>query len=220
VQEKKKGWGAKSVSNLLKSIESHREVPMHKFLFGIGIRGLGKETANSISITFGSFYNFWTELKLATSAEANDILLAAMIKKLTDARVSKKAIESLINLMKSETSKLLVENLLIEVKVVDSVKNITNTIMQDDDNQQTNLLFGKSIVFTGTLQNFTRKEAEDICRKLGGTPGSAVKASTSFVVVGNVGSDKLSLKAEKATKLGIKVLSENEWLSLIRYEKV
>lgn len=204
------------MTNLFKSIASHREVPMHKFLFGIGIRGLGKETANSISIAFGSFYTFWSELKIAMSVQANDMLLTAMIQKLKDAKVSQKAIESLITLMRTENSIALVEKLLVEVKVVDRVENTITTI-PDDGNHQTNPLFGKRIVFTGTLQNFKRKDAEDICRKLGGIPESSVKASTSFVVIGDVDSDKLSSKAEKAAKIGIKVLSEKEWLTLIRY---
>jgi len=214
-----KGWGIKSSANLFKAISSRRKIPLQKFLFGLGIRGLGKETSKSLATLFGSFYIFWNDLKNAAS-EGNDDILIGLVDQLKMAKVSQKAIDSLVTLVKSKSGVTMMEDLLLEVTVLDtdttiafSDSNISG--VKNSDINKISELNGKSVVFTGTLKKFTRKQAEDICRNLGGIPEATVKASTGFVVVGET-DNKSTSKMEKAAKYGIKVLTESDWLSMTR----
>ncbi|MDD5218344.1 MAG: NAD-dependent DNA ligase LigA, partial [Candidatus Omnitrophica bacterium] len=71
---------------------------------------------------------------------------------------------------------------------------------------------GKTCVLTGTLGNFERKEAETLVRRFGGHPSSSVSKKTDFVVVGEQAGSKL----EKAKELGIQILSEAEFIKLLK----
>jgi len=78
----------------------------------------------------------------------------------------------------------------------------------------TESLTGKRFVFTGVLENLTRKKAEELVRNLGGEVGSSVTKNTSYVVTGSNPGSKLV----KAQKLGIRILSESEFLRLVKVE--
>ena len=108
----------------------------------------------------------------------------------------------ILNFMKEETK----QQLISELK---SIIDIENPIKTQID--ETNPLFGKTIVFTGTLSTIGRKEAEDIARKFGAHPTSSVSKKTDLVVAGSSAGSKL----DTAQKLGIKVISEEEFNTLI-----
>ncbi|GBD34904.1 DNA ligase [bacterium HR36] len=72
-------------------------------------------------------------------------------------------------------------------------------------------LAGKTIVVTGTLKNFSRKEIEDLIHQLGGKPSGSVSRNTDFVIVG----EEPGIKLEKARQLGVQTLTEEEFLHLI-----
>jgi DNA ligase (NAD+) len=95
--------------------------------------------------------------------------------------------------------------------MINKIKNSGVTISNPLKFINSSTLSGKIFVFTGTLSNFTRDEAKAIVERLGGQSSGSVSKNTDYVVVGeNAGS-----KADKARKLGIKILTETEFKSLI-----
>ena len=82
--------------------------------------------------------------------------------------------------------------------------------------QQDGPLTGQTVVITGTLENISRKEAERLIENLGGRASGSVSKKTSFVVAGPGAGSKL----EKALQLGIKVVSEDEFLQVIKHEEI
>jgi len=92
------------------------------------------------------------------------------------------------------------------------VNNHLNIINESSVNiTNNNYFYGKKVVLTGTLKNFTRQKAEEIIESLGGTSSTSVTSQTNIVLVGeNAGS-----KLEKAKKLGIQIMYEDEFLTKI-----
>ena len=123
-----------------------------------------------------------------------------------------KAVEELLLARKNEGYTKLIQELLSEVTVIDNTLPARSSVDYRDgiENKNTNI-YGKSIVFTGRLEKSNRKVAESICGRLGGVPLSTVTKGVSFVVSGGIQS---SSKVEKAKKLGIKVIDEDEWIEM------
>lgn len=117
--------------------------------------------------------------------------------------IGDKMAESFIDWFEDEESRQLLEKL-SEGGVV-FLKEDTSALKSD-------ALSGKSFVLTGSLQNLTRDDAKDLIRRVGGKPSSSVSSKTDFVVVGR---DPGS-KAEKAEKLGVKIISEEEFQEIIK----
>ena len=205
-----KGWGEKSVNVLFDSIEARRKIPFYRFLYAIGIRGVGKETAKAIAVEFNTFDAFWKYLlEYDTITSNNGELQTSRLHKF-----SSKAVEELLAVRRNEAYSKLVDDLLEEVEILDETeKNYQDSLdsellLLEDRNTE---VYGKSIVFSGKLQHSTRKAAEELCRKLGGIPLTSVTKGTSLVVSSGT---RESNKLKKAEKLGIKIIDEDEWIKL------
>jgi DNA ligase (NAD+) len=179
--------GEKSVDNLLTSIEKSKERPFSRVLFAIGIRYVGAGAANKLAAHFGSIEN----LMNASDEQIEEVheigpSISGSIKRFFGDKNNVKIIERL------RKSGLRFE---AEIKMNASDK-----------------LNGKSFVLTGTLSSMSREEAKEKILANGGTVLSAVSKNTAFVVAGeNPGS-----KIDKAMKLGIKIITEEEFLEMIR----
>ena len=212
-----KGWGEKSVSALFDTIEASRKIPFHRFLYGIGIRGVGKETAKALAVEFTSFTAFWEYLLDYQNITSNGENGAQEVRTSRLHKFPSKAIEQLLFLRQNEAYAKLVNDLLEQVEILDDTEGTKNFSQGNFESslvplQERNLqVYGKSIVFTGKLQNSSRKSAEELCRKLGGIPLNTVTKGTSFVV--NAGARETS-KLQKAKSLGVKVIDEDEWIRL------
>ena len=211
-----KGWGEKSVNALFDAIEASRKIPFHKFLYAIGIRGVGKETAKAISVEFISFEAFWKYLLDYSSMSSYDND-DSNFQDFQTSRLHKfpsKAVEQLLIMRRNEAYVGLINDLLEEVDILDDTEN---TFQKDFElgaipPGRKNLgVYGKSVVFTGKFQNYTRKSVEEQCRKLGGVPASTVTKGISFVVSAG---DRESSKVARAKKLGVKIINEDEWIKL------
>jgi len=179
----------KKADNLLKSIENSKSAPLSKLLYGLGIRHVGEKA----SLVIARKFNTMDKLMNATVEEL-----------LTIEEVGPVMAESIVRFFKQEGTKKLIE------KLKRAGVNMKEREAGEGELQE-QILAGKTVVFTGELESYTRSEAEEIVYKLGGTPASSVSRKTSFVVVGkNPGS-----KYEKAKELGIKILTEEEFLKLI-----
>jgi DNA ligase (NAD+) len=179
-------FGDKSAENLIKSIQNKKEIDLARFIYSLGIRNVGEETAVDLAKKFES-------LEKIKKAKIEDLNLIADIGPV----VSKSIFEWFSDK----------ENLKFLEKLEKAIK-ITK-IKQNIKNQK---LLGKSFVLTGALESMTRDDAKNKIREFGGDVLGSVSKNVNYVIVG---SDSGS-KAEKAKKLGLKILTEKEFLKLIK----
>ncbi len=180
------GFAEKSAQNLLDAIERSKKTSLARFLYALGIRHVGEVTAQILARHFGSL----------------DALMNADAEDLRDIDgIGPEVAASIVSWFKEERNRRLVKRLL------DAGVTFTG-----EPKGRKPPLEGKSFVFTGALSSLKREEAKKIVQNLGGQVGSTVSRKTSYVVVGeNPGS-----KYEKARRLGIPVLSEEEFLEMTK----
>ncbi len=182
-------FAEKSVDNLLASIETARTVSLPRFLASLSIPQVGEETAFDIAQHFGSL----EKIQKADFEEIEAIYGVGPV-----------VAQSVIDWFKAAANNKLVANLLEQVKI--------EALPMDKEKAGNPDISGKTFVFTGTLPTLERTAAEEMVRNLGGNAGSSVSKNTDYVVAGeNAGS-----KLEKAADLGVKVISEAEFLKLIK----
>lgn len=180
--------GEKSAQNLLDGIEKSKEKPFSKVLFGLGIRHVG---ANVAKVLVRHFKNIEAIISATEEELTNVNEIGATIAKSIRTYFSDSENINRIEFLKSKGLKF----------SDDSVSGSIQTAFS-----------GKTFVFTGTLNSFSREEAGSMVEKLGAKSSSSVSKKTDYVVVGtDAGS-----KAEKAKELGVKILTEEEFKELIR----
>lgn len=146
-----------------------------------------------------------------------------MKKKLDHHEISKeKYKEDLKEIKKSEKlagiDKEMIDSLCTYVNITENRKVIEELIKlgikgeQETIKSDVGLFAGKTVVLTGTLENFTRQDAEEVIRKAGGNVSSSVSQKTDFVLAGSEPGSKL----DKAKKFGVKVIDEKEFLEMIK----
>ncbi len=179
-------FGEKSAENIINTIQSRREIGLRQFIYGLGVRHVGVETADALAKHFGDIN------KLRTS-KLEDLERVADIGPIVA--------KSIADYFANKKNRGFVDRLLDKVEVK------KEKIRQPADGP----LAGKSIVFTGTLETMTRSDAQEKARQAGADINDSVSKETDLVVVGeNPGS-----KATKAEKLGVKILSEKEFLKIV-----
>ncbi len=183
------GFGEKAADNLLASIEKARKIELPKFLVSLSIPQLGEETAEAIARAFGAF----SRVESATKEELEEI-----------EGVGGVVAESIYEWFRKDAHKELVKNLLKHVEV-HSAKKIDKKSL---------LLGGKTFVITGTLEGMSRDEAKEKIRALGGDVVGTVSKETDFVVLG----EDPGSKYDKAQKLGVKIINEEEFLRMLKTE--
>jgi len=179
----------KSADNAIKSIEKSKLVPFPRVLYGIGIRYVGETTAKKLAQHFGSI----------------DALASAKVEQLIEVEdVGERIALSIVDFFSDERNRLLIDKLKA-AGVQMAIKSDENIVISDK-------LKGLSIVISGTFARISRDELKELIARHGGKNVSSISASTSLLVAGeNMGPAKL----EKATKLGIKIISEDEFFEMI-----
>lgn len=190
---KREGWGEKSITNLKAAIEKARHVPLHRFIIALGIRHVGDITAKMLARNYGSFSSFVNAMNaLAPDSEAwNDLLSID--------GMGEVALEAIHEFFKEPHNKELIQALAAVLDVKDAEAVAKNSPVS-----------GKTVVFTGTLVKMTRNEAKARAESLGAKVAGSVSAKTDYVIAGEEAGSKL----KKATELGVKVLSEDEWIAI------
>jgi len=192
---KEEGYGETSVHNLFAAIDERRRISLERFIFALGIRHVGETTALALARGYGSWKAFHDAcLKVAKGDEE---VIAEM-----DAldQIGEAVIESIKAYFGESHNRGIVERLTREVTILDAEKPKTDSAIA-----------GKTVVFTGTLEKFSRPEAEATAQRLGAKTSGSVSKKTDYVVAGPGAGSKLA----EAKKHGVKVLSEDEWLKLI-----
>jgi len=190
------GWGKKSVANLLAAIEERRTIPLERFIYALGIRQIGQANARLLAKQYVS---------LGTLRQA--MKDAAVIG--SDALSDLNNIDGIGPSVAGDLIAYINEDRNLELlNDFESQLNIEDFEAPDDSSSP---IVGKTIVFTGTLETVTRGEAKAKAEQLGAKVAGSVSKKTDYVVTGpGAGS-----KAKNAEKLGVAILSENEWLALI-----
>jgi DNA ligase (NAD+) len=194
--EEYEGYGETSVRNLFSAIEARREIGLDRFIYALGIRRVGETTALALARGYGSWKAFHDAcLKVA---EGDEEAIAEM-----DAldQIGDTVIESINAYFAEKHNRGVVERLTKEVKILDAEKPRANSAVA-----------GKTVVFTGALEQMTRDEAKASAEQLGAKVSGSVSKKTDYVVAGPGAGSKLA----DAKKFGVAVLTEDEWLKLIR----
>jgi DNA ligase (NAD+) len=194
--EEYEGYGETSVRNLFNAIESRRAIALDRFIYALGIRHVGETTALALARGYGAWEAFHDAcLKVAAGDEEAIAEMDALD------QIGDTVIESVKAYFGEKHNRGIVERLTGEVRILDAEKPRANSAVA-----------GKTVVFTGTLEQMTRDEAKASAERLGAKVSGSVSKKTDYVVAGPGAGSKLA----DAQKLGVTVLSEDDWLKLIR----
>ncbi|MFV0431538.1 MAG: NAD-dependent DNA ligase LigA [Alphaproteobacteria bacterium] len=193
-----KGWGSRSVDNLLAAIEERRSISLERFIIGFGIPNIGTQNAKALAKYFAS---------LAAFDEAMDLLIAGDEKTIEQVKeidgVGDVIVAALIRFFSEPHNKEWIAKLKNEIIIQDYILDVSD-----------NPFNGNTLVFTGSLAKIKRREATLMAEALGAKVSSSVSEKTDYVIVGeNAGS-----KAKKAKELGVKILSEDEFLAIAKQD--
>ncbi len=181
--------GEKSAQNLIAAIEESRKQPFHRVLYALGIRYVGSEVAKLLSDSFGSL----DRLQKASQEELENV-----------EGIGPRIAESVRRFFGESRMKELLEHL--------KSSGVTLKTAQKKKSAASSPFSGKTFVLTGGLETMTRDEAKEKIESLGGKTSSSVSKKTDYVVVGTDPGSKF----DKARELGVKTLSEKEFLEMVK----
>ncbi|MBR2492247.1 MAG: NAD-dependent DNA ligase LigA [Paludibacteraceae bacterium] len=182
--------GDKSGRKILTSLEKSKSVPFERVLYSLGIRYVGETVAKKMASALENIDNIMsaTAAELACIDEIGEVIA-----------------QSVEDYFKEPTNRELVERL--------RSYGLQMEISKDKAALKTDKLSGKIIVISGTFEKHSREELKELIELNGGKNSSSISSKTSFILAGdNMG----PAKEEKANKLGIKMISEDEFLELIK----
>jgi DNA ligase (NAD+) len=194
--EQVEGFGETSVRNLFAAIAARRDISLERFIYALGIRHVGETTAVALARGYGTWDAFHDAcLKLAKDDEETKQEMDALD------QIGDTVIESLHDYFGEAHNRRRVERLAAQVRIRDAEKPKSDSPIA-----------GKTVVFTGSLEKTTRDEAKASAERLGAKVSGSVSKKTDYVVAGPGAGSKLA----EAKKLGVAVLTEDEWAKLIR----
>ncbi len=194
--EEHEGFGEVSVRNLFEAIEARRTISLERFIYSLGIRQVGESTARSLARGYGNFRAFREACRrLAQGNLETRQELDAMD------QIGDTVIESLTSYFSERHNTGMVDRLASEVRILDAERPAGNSPIA-----------GKTVVFTGRLEEMTRDEAKALAERLGASVSGSVSRKTHLVIAGPEAGSKL----KKAQELGIEVLDERAFLELVQ----
>ena len=188
--EKLEGFGEKSISNLLASIDNSRNIELSRLVYSLGIPEVGEATSRNLASAFLDFINI-------QNASFKDLI------ELDD--IGPKVASNIVNFFEHEYVKKLLVNLIPHLAIKKIIKKNIDEMP----------LLNMQIVLTGKLSRFSRDEIKESLISMGAKVTSSVSKNTNFIIAGENAGSKLN----KASELGIKVLSEENYSELINDPK-
>ncbi len=182
--------GYKSAENIVRSIERSREVPFERVLFAIGIRFVGETVAKKLARAFGS-------MERLENASFEELIAVD--------EIGEKIARSILRFFANEQCRALVKRL--------KEAGLQMEIVVDESIERTDKLAGKSIVISGVFAQHSRNEYKAMIEQHGGTNVSSISSKTSFILAGR---DMGPAKLEKAQKLGVPIVNEEEFLEMVK----
>lgn len=195
--EEWEGWGEKSAENLFRSIENRKTISLARFIYALGIRQIGEATAKKLAHNYLNVENLREAMKAAQGKESeayNDLVSIEDI--------GPSVAEDLLAFFAEKHNK----------EVLNDLQKILTIQPYERPDTSGSKVAGKTVVFTGTLTQLTRQEAKAGAERLGAKVAGSVSAKTDYVVAGEDAGSKL----KKARELNVAVLSEDDWLKLIK----
>lgn len=182
-------WAEKSAGNLLASLEESKQVPFERVLFGLGIRYVGETVAK----------------RLASGFHSIELLKQATVETLTEVdEIGGRIAQSVVSYFAGEQNRILVDRL--------NEYGLQMSVREDVLANRSDKLQGLTIVISGTFTKHSRDEYKAMIEQHGGKNSGSVSGKTDYILAGdNMGPAKL----EKAAKLGVKIMNEDEFLNLI-----
>ena len=181
--------GKKSAVNIMEGIRASREVPFERVLFALGIRFVGETTAKTLAKAFRS-------IDALAEASLDDLMQVDEI----GARIA----QSILQYFADARNREIIERL--------REAGVQMQMAERDSSEYTDKLAGKSIVISGVFAHHSRDEYKEMIEKNGGKNVGSISKKTTFILAGeNMGPSKL----EKAEKLGIPIINEDEFLKML-----
>ncbi|MBC7950716.1 MAG: NAD-dependent DNA ligase LigA [Rhodospirillaceae bacterium] len=190
------GWKDKSVEKLLKAIEDRRSIALERFIYALGIRQVGETTAKRLARHYISFTH-WRDQMIAAVDRENE----AYHELVSIEDIGPSVAGDILSFFEEEHNREALKDLADQLTILDAQAPVaTNSPVA-----------GKAVVFTGELVAMTRQEAKARAESLGAKVVGSVSKKTDYVIAGPGAGSKLT----EAEKLGVTVLTEQEWLDLI-----
>ncbi len=179
------GFKDAKTDNLLNAIEQSKNVSLSNFVYALGIDNVGKKTAKDLAMNFNTL---------------SDLINATKEKLVSIPDVGEVVADCIVDFFKNESN-------LYQIRKLEE----HGVKIYNDTNQKTGIFSGEKVVLTGSLTSYKRDEASKIIEELGGQIMSSVSKNTTLVLAGEEAGSKL----DKARKLGIKIIDEETFKSLI-----
>lgn len=192
--QEREGWGELSVNNLFAAIDNRRAIALNRFIYALGIRQVGEATAKRLAATYGTLEHLQTSMLAAQDSESEAYHDLLSIDDIGPA-VAKDLIAFFAEPHNQDVITALQGQLTIQPYAAPT-------------GQSGHMFSGKTLVFTGTLHQMTRAEAKAKAETLGAKVAGSVSKKTDYVIAGEDAGSKL----KKAAELGVKTLSEEEWI--------
>ncbi|MGE5546123.1 MAG: NAD-dependent DNA ligase LigA [Solirubrobacterales bacterium] len=190
------GWGKRSVEKLFDAIRTRRIIPLERLIYALGIRQVGEATAKRLARHYGAF-DHWRQAMLAALPRENE----AYHDLVSIEDIGPSVANDILSFFAEEHNLTALDDLAAQLLRIEEAMAPTAA----------SPVAGKAVVFTGTLVTMTRQEAKARAESLGAKVVGSVSKKTDYVVAGTEAGSKLT----EAQKLGVPVLSEDEWLALI-----
>src|SRR6478736_5545940 len=190
------GFGKVSVGKLYTAINERRSIALHRFIYALGIRHVGETTAKLLARSYGNYEAFEAGMKEAATLAGdawNDLNAIEGIGEIMA--------RAIVEFYKEPRNTEVITRLLGQVTPLEAEKPTTAG----------SPVAGKTVVFTGSLEKFTRDEAKARAEGLGAKVAGSVSKNTDIVVAGPGAGSKL----DKARELGVQTMDEDEWLAFI-----
>jgi DNA ligase (NAD+) len=194
--ENREGWGETSAQKLFEAIAARRNVTVDRFIYALGIRHVGEITGRLLARNYGTTDRFVEAMGVA----AKDRASAAYAELENIDGIGPTVAAAIADFFGEPHNVAVVEELL---------KHVSPQALEAVDTASA--VSGKTVVFTGTLEQMTRAEAKAQAERLGAKVAGSVSKKTDYVVAGPGAGSKL----KNAKDLGVAVLTEDEWLKLI-----
>ena len=186
-------WGDKSAQNLMDQIEKNKRIEFDRFIYALGIHGVGEYAARLLAENFSSL----EALERATEDQLTQIH-----------GIGPKVAHSIVKFFQNEQNQQTIQRMLdAGVQIV---------YPRREEKAGEDFLAGKTFVFTGALDRFSREEAQELVEKYGGRAASSVSRKTDFVVVGKDPGSKFA----RAQQLGVRILNEEEFVRMLETRKL
>ncbi|MDQ8727824.1 NAD-dependent DNA ligase LigA [Bradyrhizobium sp. LHD-71] len=199
--EDREGYGEVSIRNLFAAIDARRKIELHRLIYALGIRHVGEGNAKLLARHYGTLDAFVEAMRAAAKGQSADANTTEAYEDLNSIEgVGEVVADAVVEFFAEPRNIKALDDLLEEIEVLAAERAAKDSPVS-----------GKTVVFTGSLEQMTREEAKAMAERLGAKVSGSVSKKTDLVVAGPGAGSKL----KDAQKHGVQVLSEDDWFKLI-----